>query len=198
MSADRKSWWRETFRARWEAAGGHYYETGNRQTMGPMLEKVWDELVVGHCASGRVVYWVPPAVDNWPWETWLAQAGAEDIVKWDATADMRTRAAAADVGLTGALWLAADTGTVAVAQGPTMGLLPTVLPAVHLVVVDAANVVPSVQVGLRELKAQGALPPMLKLISGPSMTADIEGTLVIGVHGPGRVGVVVYGVEEDG
>ncbi|MCY0899281.1 MAG: lactate utilization protein [Firmicutes bacterium] len=198
MSVDLKSLWRETFRARWEAAGGHYYQAADREALGSLLAQAWGELVTGQTLSGRVVYWVPPAVEDWPWETWLHRAGAQDLFKWDATADMRSRAAACDVGLTGALWFAAETGTVAIAQGPTMGLLPTVLPPVHLIVVDAASVVPTVQEGLKQLQAQGSLPPMLKLISGPSMTADIEGTLVVGVHGPGKVGVIVYGVGDGG
>ena len=65
-------------------------------------------------------------------------------------------------------------------------LPPWVMPAV-----DLASVVATVADGLTRLQGQ-ALPPLMKIVSGPSMTADIEGTLVVGVHGPGKVGAIIY------
>ncbi|MCY0878791.1 MAG: LUD domain-containing protein [Firmicutes bacterium] len=191
--------WRDTFRERWVAQGGHFYEASDPKALDKVLKTAWTDLVGARFPAARVVISLPADLNMWPWDAWLREAGASEVVPWDPSRDMRALAAAAEVGVTGALWLAAETGTVAVAGGPLTGLLPTVLPPVHLVIVGVDALVPTVQEGLRALYAEDGLPPMVKLISGPSMTADIEGTLVVGVHGPGQVGVILYGnTENDG
>jgi hypothetical protein len=92
-------------------------------------------------------------------------------------------------------WAVADTGTVAVYGSASSALWPTLLPPVHVTVVYARQLVETVAEGLAILaadaRARGGLPPMVKLISGPSSTADIEGQLWVGVHGPAQVGVVL-------
>lgn len=101
----------------------------------------------------------------------------------------------AQIGITGADAAAATTGTLIVTSGPGRGRLPTVLPPVHLVILRQAQIVPRIESwiaaqrtdGLRELtKAANAA-----FISGPSRTGDIEMELILGVHGPGRVQVVI-------
>jgi L-lactate utilization protein LutC len=74
-------------------------------------------------------------------------------------------------------------------DGRAAGLLPPV----HLVLLATTDLRP----GLTELYADAAgedgLPAALVQVTGPSRTADIEMTLVTGVHGPGEVIVVMIG-----
>jgi L-lactate dehydrogenase complex protein LldG len=98
----------------------------------------------------------------------------------------------AEVGITGSLAAFADTGTVVLSTASRRSLLPSLLPAVHLVIVRAKDIYSNMEAWL---EAGGshfvANSSNVVFISGPSRTADIEMNLTIGVHGPGQVIAVV-------
>lgn len=99
--------------------------------------------------------------------------------------------ASADVGITGADYALADTGTVVLFSSPEEARMISLLPPVHLALVSAGRILS----GLDEFLALMPLPAEQSsstvLITGPSRTADIEQILVRGVHGPGEIHVVV-------
>ena len=89
-------------------------------------------------------------------------------------------------GLTECDFLIARFGSVLISSGLTSGRKMHAWPEVHLVVAYASQLVPEISdaiIGMRE-KYNGILPSMLTVVSGPSRTADIEKTLVMGAHGP--------------
>jgi L-lactate utilization protein LutC len=89
------------------------------------------------------------------------------------------------VGVTKALCGLADTGSVLVADGDGHPLEASLLPEVHLAVLRAFDILPSLEDAIHLMgKASSAA-----VITGPSRTGDIEMTLTIGVHGPGEVHV---------
>ena len=47
--------------------------------------------------------------------------------------------------------------------------------------------------GLRERYGAGTLPRTVNMITGPSRSADIEQTLMLGAHGPRKLHVIVVG-----
>lgn len=95
----------------------------------------------------------------------------------------------ADVGITGVAAAVAETGSLVCASGPRQWRGLSLIPPVHVAIVRADQIVPDL---LDVLATQDPdLPAALTLISGPSKTADIEGILITGVHGPGDVHVVV-------
>lgn len=92
-------------------------------------------------------------------------------------------------GLTGAIAGVAETGSLVVASGSGRPLTASLLPPLHIAVLNANEMLPNLEQAL-------ALPALQKaaaavLISGPSRTADIEMTLTIGVHGPGELLVIL-------
>ncbi|NJK45577.1 MAG: LUD domain-containing protein [Pleurocapsa sp. SU_196_0] len=94
----------------------------------------------------------------------------------------------ADVGISGAEFAVAETGTVALSS--THGRLVTLLPYHHVVVLRAAQILPDLE-DLYGTLDQLELPSAFGMHSGPSKSADIEQTMALGVHGPGKVDIVV-------
>ncbi len=95
----------------------------------------------------------------------------------------------ANACITGCEYLVARTGSVVLSSKQHMGRTASVFYPVHIIVAYASQVVPDIADGLAMItKKYGKdLPSMINLNTGPSRTADIEKTLVVGVHGPGEV-----------
>jgi L-lactate dehydrogenase complex protein LldG len=101
-------------------------------------------------------------------------------------------AAQADAGVTAARAACAATGTVVLESSPEQPRLVSLLPRVHVAAVPRAALVETAGDVLRAL-AGAPLPSALTLATGPSRSADINGEVVYGVHGPLAVLVVLVG-----
>lgn len=119
---------------------------------------------------------------------YLAIAGLIEHVVEGATVGSL---APVDLGLTSAEALLAETGSLVLTTGPGRPRLASVIGAVHVAVVPTDRVLPSLRSWLDD--TVGADTANTVVITGPSRTADIEGVLVRGVHGPGEVHVVLVG-----
>lgn len=97
----------------------------------------------------------------------------------------------ADVGITGVTGAVAETGSFFLTSGGPRRRLASLAVPCHIAIVRAEQIVPD----LLDWGAgmNGPLPAGSVLVSGPSKTADIELTLVIGVHGPRHEHVIVVG-----
>lgn len=95
-------------------------------------------------------------------------------------------------GLTGCFCAVAETGTLLLLGAPATPKKTALLPETHVAVVSRARLVATLEDAFALLRAEvGELPRSTWFVSGPSRTADIEQTLVIGAHGPYRVHVIV-------
>ena len=111
---------------------------------------------------------------------------------------LRSSIVAADIGLTGADYAVAETGSVIVLPRKGLSRLVSLVPPVHLALVRPEDLVESLDdlFLLRRLEYHengGDMGSYLNFITGPSRTADIEQTLVVGVHGPKEVHLVLLG-----
>ena len=91
-----------------------------------------------------------------------------------------------DAGITGCEFLVARTGSVIVSSASPSGRQMHAFPPVHIVVAHVSQLVDylSDAYALIQEKYGEYLPSAITTITGPSRTADIEKTLVLGAHGP--------------
>lgn len=92
-------------------------------------------------------------------------------------------------GLTGCSCAIADTGTLVLTSASGKPLSASLLPEIHIAIVEISQIVWSLEEALRTPEVRAASASVL--ITGPSRTADIEMTLTIGVHGPKELHVLV-------
>jgi len=88
----------------------------------------------------------------------------------------------------------AETGTVMLTSGPDNPTTLNFLPDNHIVVLDAKDLTGDYEAQLQRLRERfgvGELPRVVNLITGPSRSADVEQTLILGAHGPRRLHVIV-------
>jgi L-lactate dehydrogenase complex protein LldG len=94
----------------------------------------------------------------------------------------------ADAGITDVFAAIAETGTLVVRSSPLTTRGGFLVPPIHVALVRASRIIPDM-VDLWALLDD--MPTSVVLITGPSKTADIEGILVTGVHGPKEVRIIL-------
>ncbi len=171
----------ERFEEEVVAVGGSFYRAQGSEAAG----------VLGRILEGRAGQTVlvtredglPPGLEE------AAAAARCRLLRWPEAG--RAGAAAADVGVTSALWAVAETGTVVVSSAPPSGRVPSLLPPVHVTYVPVDRLVASTADLFRRLPGVGELPSNIVLVTGPSKSADIGMELALGVHGPGEEHVIL-------
>ena len=105
-----------------------------------------------------------------------------------------------DLGVTGAQWGVAETGTLVLESDAERHRLASLVPPAHVAVIESRNVRQTLGEVLQAVSDRGesGLSRAVTFITGPSRTSDIELTLAIGVHGPAELYVVVIGGEGNG
>lgn len=91
------------------------------------------------------------------------------------------------LGVTKAICGLADTGSILIADGEGDPLQASLLPGIHIAVLCASDILPSLADAMTLPVVSQARAAVV--ITGPSRTADIEMSLTIGMHGPGELHV---------
>lgn len=97
------------------------------------------------------------------------------------------------VGITGCEYLVAHTGSIMVSSAQQGGRKSFIFPPVHVVIADQSQLVDYLENAYSSIrkKYRGELPSQVTIITGPSRTADIEKTLILGAHGPKELHVYI-------
>jgi L-lactate dehydrogenase complex protein LldG len=143
------------------------------------------ERLASFTAGRRILSWNP---DQLPYDAAAVLAGA---LLGDAP---REAQAAADVGITSCHGAIAETGSLALLSIPGCSRAVSLLPPVHVALVHPRQLFFGMAEFFAARAGEIARASNLTFVTGPSRTADIELSLTIGVHGPGRV-VILVGPE---
>jgi L-lactate dehydrogenase complex protein LldG len=102
---------------------------------------------------------------------------------------IRTDLANCDVSITGCECLVARTGSIVMSAAQVSGRTASVYAPIHICIASMNQLVYDLKDGLQLIKDKyvNNLPSLITFATGPSRTADIEKTLVVGVHGPKEV-----------
>jgi L-lactate dehydrogenase complex protein LldG len=104
---------------------------------------------------------------------------------WSTTNDL----AACDASITGCEYLVARTGSIVLSAAQEGGRTVSVYAPIHICIAYTHQLVFDVKDALQGIKEKYSdnIPSFITFATGPSRTADIEKTLVTGVHGPKEV-----------
>ena len=146
-------------------------------------EKGWKQMLYGPGAT------IGPAIES----AWSADSqGLPDLVTYTEPVEtFKDDLFHIDAGITTTRGAVADTGAVVLWPTVQEPRLMSLVPAVHVAVLDADTVYNSLTEMMAAEHWSDGMPTNALLISGPSKTADIEFTLVFGVHGPKELIVLV-------
>jgi L-lactate dehydrogenase complex protein LldF len=161
----------ERFSRELEAVGGHAYIVTVDELSKRLIEFLKERNI-----NAAMIWDSIPAID----EEYLTESDLRVV----RSADPNVR-----VGITGALFAIAETGTLVIPSGNGQPLSASLLPEIHIAIIQSSQIVGSLEEALQNKEVRNA--SAVALITGPSRTADIEMTLTIGVHGSKELHVFI-------
>jgi L-lactate dehydrogenase complex protein LldG len=180
----------ERFALELSAVGGECIALAASDSVDDVLHGVLERF-----AAKRIVTWARSELTRFELgRLWARGARAFLEPGLSKEEELRSALLEADVGITSVDYALAETGTLVLsaASGRPRGV--SLLPSVHVALVEERQIVPRLGdalAGLFSLGEKGELPSAVHFITGPSRTSDIENDLTIGVHGPAAVVALV-------
>jgi len=174
----------EIFSENLKAVGGHCEIAGHEHEIVAALTRIISDLQKTLLRARRIAISDASVLDRI-----LGQIGVE--VDEISTSPTAVELFDYDIGVSTAQAAIAETGTLVLESESERHRLVSLVPPVHIAIVDAAVICQTLGEALAAVGRGSELSPTITLITGPSRTADIELTLAIGVHGPQELYVVV-------
>ena len=174
----------ESFKENLEAVNGHCIVARNELEIVRALTKIITGLQATNLKGRRIALSNAPVVERL---VNLIAVEIDELCIAPSAADLFS----VDVGITTAQAAIAETGTLVLDSSSERHRLTSLVPPVHIAIVDATQIHQTLGETLSALQRDGELNPIVTFVTGPSRTADIELTLAIGVHGPQELYVIV-------
>ncbi|MFA5327258.1 MAG: lactate utilization protein [Prolixibacteraceae bacterium] len=158
------------------------------------LESIGGQVVVAHSKS-EVISEVKRICDEKnQTRIFCTDAKLQELLKETVEIDSEeTYFNGLNIGVTGCEFLVAHLGSVLISSAQISGRRLNVFPETHIVIANQAQLTDYLDRAIEKLqiKYKNNLPSLISNITGPSRTADIEKTLVMGMHGPKSLIVIL-------
>jgi L-lactate dehydrogenase complex protein LldG len=175
----------ELFNTNLEAVNGHCIIAKTETEIVSALTGIITELKQAKLTPPRIALSDAPGLDRL---VRFIPLHLEEVVVAPGAADVFTF----DIGITTAQAAIAETGTLVLDSSQERHRLVSLVPPVHIAIIEAAKIVSTLGEALAVLHSDSNnLSSIVTFVTGPSRTADIELTLAIGVHGPQELYVII-------
>jgi len=141
-------------------------------------------------SSKEVVIHDHPLLQALQLESLLTEATISTHLTRNYDPEVRQHTVNASIGITAAAWGIAESATIVQLTRPGQPRSTSLVPSIHIAVLELANLVATLAEAYALIRQEPDLGSLV-LISGPSKTADIEGTMVHGAHGPRAMHLIV-------
>ncbi|MCF8198645.1 MAG: lactate utilization protein C [Sulfuritalea sp.] len=153
-------------------------------------ERTWPIVLAEICATKRIATLMLPPVGMVNLQPWL---DGPRLSRFDRPIEtLKTELFdATNASLTIADGAIADTGTLIQSDPQRMPRTLSLVPPIHICLLDVRHLYPSLQSAVAATRWAEAMPSNLIFITGPSKTADIQQTMAYGAHGPRELVVLL-------
>jgi L-lactate dehydrogenase complex protein LldG len=174
----------ELFKQNLEAVNGHCMTAQDEIQVARALTQIISDLQKTNLRAQRIAISNVPSIETIMYSTDL---DIEELAIAPSASDIF----GFDVGISTAQAAIAETGTLVLESAHERHRLVSLVPPVHIAIVDASRICETLAEALTVLHGAGEISPTVTFVTGPSRTADIELTLAIGVHGPQELYVII-------
>jgi L-lactate dehydrogenase complex protein LldG len=174
----------ELFKSHLDAVGGHCIITQSDAEISQALTRIISSLQKTNLRAQRIAISDMPDVERL---LYLTDLEIEELAVAPNASDIFSF----DVGISTAQAAIAETGTLVLDSVQERHRLVSLVPPVHIAIVNASRIYETLSEALAFLREGKEISPAVTFITGPSRTADIELTLAIGVHGPQELYVII-------
>lgn len=144
-----------------------------------------------YCADeGELAQQLAALIKSQKWEKIYSQESGwlDDMSEYQFDPVNTDDLASCDASITLCEHLVARTGTIVLSSQQLSGRATSVYAPIHICIAYTHQLVYDIADSLHQFKKEvDHIPSMISYATGPSRTADIEKTLVVGVHGPKEV-----------
>ena len=180
----------ERFDAESTRIGARFYKAANKESALEYIEAICSAREVK-----RLVAWETQVITDIGLRDKLTEKGIEFLTESTEPEFIR-KSESADIGVSGVDYALADTGTLVLLARKGQARSISLLPPLHLAIVRPDQIFSGLSDLFPLIRAEANaesrdLSSAITFITGPSRTADIELTLVVGVHGPQQLHVVL-------